>query len=195
MRAALLATLALGACTPEITSGSYTCGTQELCPPGMTCSGDGLCVDPIIVEPFACNATDLHEPDDNATQAFALPTLGCVSNLYLATGCLAAADLENWSKFATPNNCSAVGVTASVAYPIAFQPLGLQLWDIDANQMVATDDACTSGVVGGADAKRCLTHTLENAKNYGIVVVPNGPDCDGRCNFNRYTLTLQLVTP
>jgi hypothetical protein len=195
MRTAILLLAAAG-CTPDITSGTYKCGDQELCPPGLVCNGsDGTCVDKIIAEPFACGSMELNEPDDNATQAFALPMLGCVSQQYIAHGCLAAGDLSNWSKFSTPSNCTAVGVKANVSYPIAFQAVGLQLWDLDASMMVAMDDACTSGVVASGDDQRCLTATLANGKNYGIVVVPSGPDCGGTCNFNRYTLTLQLVTP
>jgi len=186
----------IAACTPTITSGAYDCGTQELCPPGLVCSGaDNTCVDPLAAEPFACDPAVLHEPDDSSTQAFALPTLGCVSNTYIDSGCLAAGDVSNWSMFSTPNNCTAVAVTASIAFPIAFQPLGMQLWDITANQMIATDDECTKGVVAAGDAQRCLEHTLENSKTYGIVVVPNGPDCGGTCNFNRYNITLQLTNP
>jgi len=195
MRAAILL-VAIAACTPDISSGSYKCGTQELCPTGLVCNGaDGTCVDDIVKEPFMCGSDEMNEPDDNAQQAFALPMLGCVSQQYIAHGCLAAGDLSNWSKFSTPANCTAVGVKASVAYPIAFQPVGLQLWDIDANTMLATDEACTSGVVASGDDQRCLTATLADGKNYGIVAVPSGPDCNGNCNFNRYTLTLQLVTP
>ncbi len=195
MRAAIIA-LALVGCTPVITSGSYTCGDQEYCPPDLVCNGeDNTCVDPLVVKPFACDPMDLNEPDDSAAQAHAIGALSCVSQSYIATGCLAAGDMQNWSKFATPGNCVAVGVSASVAFPIAFEPLGLQLWDIDANQMIATDDACTTGQVASGDTQRCLKQTLADGKNYGIVVVPNGPDCGGNCNFNRYTLTLQLVTP
>jgi len=196
MRAPILAVFAVAACEPTITSGSYDCGTQELCPTGYVCSGaDHTCVDPIVAEPFACDPSELHEPDDAAAQAFALPTLGCISNTYIKTGCLAAGDTANWSKFATPSNCTAVGVKASIAFPIAFQPLGLQLWDLAANQMIATDDTCPSGVVAAGDTQRCLTQALESSKTYGIVVVPNGPDCGGNCNFNRYNFTLNLALP
>jgi len=191
-----LVLVAVAACEPNITSGAYDCGQQGLCPPDYKCNGsDHTCVDPLVVEPFACDKTELHEPDDSAAQAFQLPTLGCISNTYIDTGCLAAGDSANWAKFATPSNCTAVAVKASIAFPIAFVPLGIQLWDLDANTMIATDDACTTGVVAAGDTQRCLLHTLENGKNYGIVVVPDGPDCNGTCNFNRYNLTLQLTTP
>jgi hypothetical protein len=196
MKALAAFAVLLAACSPEIVSGAYSCGDQELCPPDLVCNGpDNTCVDPPVVQPFACDPTTLHEPDDNAAQAFALPAMQCVSNLYRANGCLAAADLANWSKFATPSNCTSVSVHASIAFPIAFQPLGLELWDIDANQMIAVDDACTSGVVASGDTQRCLAQHLDNSKNYGIVVIPSGADCGGNCNFNRYNLTLQLVTP
>lgn len=195
MRAAMVL-VAVAACSPEIPSGSYSCGEQGLCPPGLVCAGsDSTCVEPAVAMPFACGSNEVHEPDDSATQAFALPMLGCVSQQYIALGCLAAGDTANWSKFSTPSNCTAVGVRANVTFSIAFQPVGLQLWDLDASMMIAMDDACTSGVVASGDTQRCLNATLANSKNYAMVAVPSGPDCSGNCNFNHYTLTMQLVTP
>jgi hypothetical protein len=193
----LAAALALAACEPDVTSGAYLCGDEELCPKGQVCNGaDHTCVNPLEAQPFACDSKELHEPDDTSAQAFALPTLGCVSNAVIDNGCLAAGDPQNWLAFATPANCVAVGVKLDITYPIAFEPLAVELWNLDTNQQLATDSACTSGAAPSGEDQRCLVQTLANSTHYGVVVEPaGGADCNGNCNFNRYTLTLQLATP
>lgn len=196
MRAALLV-VAVAACSPDIVSGSYLCGDEQLCPSGYACNGaDNTCVHPALAQPFACDPGDLHEPDEDAAHAFALPLSGCVTTVYRDRGCLDANDPANWSKVTTPGNCAAVGVHVTAAFPIAWEPLSLELWDIAANQKIAGDNACGSGVPGAGEDQTCLDHALENGKTYGIVVVPaGGGDCNGSCNYNRYFLSVQLGAP
>ncbi|MGE5180455.1 MAG: hypothetical protein ACM31C_00250 [Acidobacteriota bacterium] len=195
MRALVL--VALAACTPDIVSGAYLCGPDGLCPEGQACNGpDNTCVAASSVEPFACAAGTQHEPDDAPADGFELPALSCVSSPVNLDGCLAAGDAQNWLKFQTPGNCNAVGVRVTVSFPVAFEPLALQLADAATGMQLATDADCkTTGVVGG-ETTRCLDQTLANGTSYGLAVVPaGGNDCGGACNYNRYHLTLQLVTP
>ncbi len=195
MRALVL--IAVAACTPDIVSGAYLCGPNALCPEGQACNGaDNTCVAPSSVEPFACDPSTQHEPDDTAAQGLALPGLSCVSSPVSLDGCLAAGDAQNWVKFVTPGNCNAVGVRVTVSFPVAFEPLGMQLAQIDNGMQLASDAACKSTSVVGGETTRCLDQTLANGTSYGLAVVPaGGGDCGGTCNYNRYHLTLQLVTP
>ncbi|HEX5059005.1 MAG TPA: hypothetical protein VFV99_06575, partial [Kofleriaceae bacterium] len=75
---ALLLCIPLAACTPDVVSGSYLCGPDELCPDGQKCNGTedkttGLaadsCVIPSLARPFACTPKVDVEPDDSMAQA------------------------------------------------------------------------------------------------------------------------------
>lgn len=198
MRALLLAGAALAACSPDIASGAYTCGAEQACPPGQACTGsDATCVVASAALPFACDPTVLHEPDDTAAQAFALATLACVSPPVKIPGCLAAGDAANWASFQAPASCTAVQVQATLVAPIAFEGVGVTLWDLGAMTQVATDTACPASTpVSSGEIAKCLTQTLTPGGHYGLEVVPEGGgDCGGKCNYNRYSLTMQLSTP
>ena len=197
MRVLLLAA-ALAACSPDIASGAYSCGAEQACPPDQACTGsDATCVVPSAAVPFACDPTVLHEPDDTAAQAFALPALGCVSTPLNLKGCLAAADAANWASFQAPANCTAVQVQATIVAPIAFEGVGISLWDLTAMTKIATDTACPANTgVSSSEIAKCLTQTLTPGGHYGLEVTPEGGgDCGGKCNYNRYSLSVQLSTP
>jgi hypothetical protein len=184
----------LAACAPDIVPGAYLCGAEQLCPEGQECNGaDGKCVAPSSVQPFACDPAMLHEPDDTPDQGFAVPNLACVSASFTSSGCLAAGDAQNFVALDAPDNCATVAIHATVLFPVAWEPLGLQLWDRASHTMLATDDACASTSPVAGQITRCLVHPLTNKGKYAIAVVPaGGGDCDGTCNYNRYSLTLQL---
>jgi hypothetical protein len=200
MRAAQLSApclaLGLAACSPQISSGAYDCGPNESCPSGESCNADATCVTTGTQAEFACDPSTLHEPDDTPAQAYAITVAGCVSPQYELMGCLQAGDPANWISFATPSNCTAVGVTVSVVFPIAFEPLAMQLTDATGATTLASNTACAKAPTYAGDASTCLTATLSDAASYALSVVPAGSDdCGGSCNFSNYTLTLQLVTP
>ena len=196
MRVATFA-LGLAACSPEIASGSYFCGPEQACPSDQACSGEGVCVVPAEVRPFACDTGTDPEPDDTAAQASALPALGCVSNPAVKAGCLHAGDPTDWFSLATPAACSQVQVQVRITFSIAFEPLALELWDLGANTKIADDAECPgSGSTSMGDDDRCIQMTVSPGGGYGIAVKPaGGGDCGGSCDYNRYTLTVQLATP
>jgi hypothetical protein len=198
MRAAIFIA-ALAGCAPDIASASYVCGPDETCPPDQACNGpDNKCVIASTAQPFACLAKELHEPDDVLAQALQVPQLDCVSTPFIDHGCLAAGDLQNWYKLSTPGNCTAVEVNVRLDYAVSTETLGLELWDAEgAGAKLVGDSPCATGANADAgDDARCVKLTLGNGHHYGILVKPaGGGDCDGRCNYNRYQLTVQLATP
>lgn len=190
-----LATLALAACSPDIPSGSYECGPNAACPDGQACDGPtNTCVIASTANPFACDP-GLEHADDSPATGTIVPQLTCVSPVFSQPGCLAANDGQDWFQFVAPTGCTALEVKISVAYPVAFQPLALVLGDATGAQL-ATDTACKNLPPGGEDL-RCITQTITPGDAYAIAVKPlgMGDDCDGTCNFNRYSLSIQLDTP
>jgi hypothetical protein len=194
MRAAILA-LGLAACSPDILSGSYLCGPEQSCPDGQACDGsNNTCVIASTAKPFACAASDEHEPDNTPAQALDVGTFACVSTVFSEHGCLAAGDTQDWYTITAPTGCTAVAINIRVTYPIAFETIGVNLADANGT-LIASDAPC---VVAGttADDDRCLLQTITPGSTYKIQVKPaGGGDCDGNCNFNRYTLAIQLQTP
>ncbi|HUJ62127.1 MAG TPA: hypothetical protein VLX92_26655 [Kofleriaceae bacterium] len=190
MRALALA--ALAACTPDIAQGAYLCGPDMACPDGQTCNGpDGTCVVASAAQPFACDPSVLHEPDDNPGEAFALPALGCPSAPLEVMGCLADGDPANWVSFQTPADCSDTELALSVTYPIAFESLALQLDE----PLIAVDGACKQPPASSGNAARCISMMLAAGQTYQLAILPNGDDCAGDCAYNRYTLQVQLTAP
>jgi hypothetical protein len=203
MRAAVVC-LALAACTPEIVSGAYMCGPDASCPGDLRCNGTEdkdanllaeTCVLPSIARPFDCKPTIELEPDNTMSEAFAIPNLGCVSAPFVSENCMLTDDAADWVKFVAPAACTAVEVEARLSFPLAYEELGLELWDLDRNMMLVEESACTAGAEG-PDERRCLDFTLVPGTSYGIKVHPTGQGaCDGACAHNRYTLRVQLATP
>ncbi|HEY1557430.1 MAG TPA: hypothetical protein VGF94_21490 [Kofleriaceae bacterium] len=191
----LVCAAALAACQPSVATGTYLCGDEELCPEGQACDGPtGTCVVASTAQPFAC--MDMHEPDGMPQQAFVLPQLTCVSSLYTEDDCLVAGDAADWRSFTTPSGCTAVAAQIEIEFPIAFEPLTLQLWDLGADTMLAAGGSCMNPSNGAGVDSLCVSQNLVSGGSYGIAVQPaGGADCGGSCNFNRYTLSVQLVTP
>ena len=124
--------LVLGACSPDIASGSYLCGAQELCPPDEACDGvTDTCVFTSAAMPFACGSDTEHAGDDTSATARPIPMLACVSPPYRESGCMPLGDTADWYKLATPASCTAVEVQARLVYPVAYQGLSLELWDLE----------------------------------------------------------------
>jgi hypothetical protein len=187
--------LALAACSPDIPSGSYECGPNAACPTGQACDGPtNTCVIDSTATAFACDPGLEHDDNTPATGT-AISGLTCVSVVFSQAGCLAANDGQDWYQLETPTGCAALEVKISVAYPVAFEPLAAVLGDASGTQL-ATDSACKNPPPGGEDS-RCITQTITPGSHYAIAVKPlgMGDDCDGMCNFNRYTLSVQLDTP
>ena len=189
----------VAACTPEIASGSYLCGPEGYCPPDQVCSGsNNTCVLAGQEQAFAC--TDKyaeHEPDDTATQALAAPQLGCVSAPFIEKNCLHDGDPADWLKVTSPSGCTAVAIQVRATFPVAFEPVVLELWDLASNTMIAPSATCPagSGIVAGDDGE-CLTATVMTSHDYGVAVKPaGGGDCGGTCAHNRYDLSVQFATP
>lgn len=191
---ALLAVCLLAACTPDIASGSYLCGPNASCPEGQTCNGpDNTCV--FTAEPFACTPDMMSEPDDTKPQARAITFNECVSSPVPIASCMLEGDAADWVRFTAPAVCTAVQVEARISFPLAFEGLGLELWDLDHDTMLGTDGECASRPDTGDDM-RCMKVTLTPGGNYGIQVKPTGEGtCSGACAYNRYTLRVQLSTP
>jgi len=196
--AGIVAAIATASCLADITTGAYLCGSEQLCPGGMACNGsDNVCVAAAAAVPFACDPMQQHEPDDTPAQAFAIATPGCVAQAATYDACLAQDDPANWIAFTAPTGCTAVQLGARAVFPIAWEPLAIQIWDLTTNAQVATSSACSDGaalVAGTTD--QCVTVALVQGDRYGIEVAPaGGGDCNGACTYNRYALTLTFGTP
>lgn len=196
MRAHWLVLVLATGCTPDIAPGSYLCGPNASCPEGQVCNGpDNLCVFEGGSLPFECQPDQVTEPDDDADHGRVLAFDSCVTPSTAHANCLLDNDAADWARFTAPSVCAAVQVEARVSFPIAFERVGLELWNLDTNTMLGTDGECTSTGAAGEDI-RCLTVTLTPGGNYGIKVKPTGEgNCDGACAHNRYTLRVQLSTP
>ena len=196
MRAAVVVSLVLGACTPEIVPGSYFCGANATCPEDQVCSPlDNTCNLAGLAAPFACESDVASEPDDTVETGFPLQNLDCVTLPVVIDSCMPVDDPSDWVRLAVPADCTALALDTRITFPVAFQRLGLQLVDIGTGAVLATDTACTSQGESGDDL-RCMRGTLAAGGNYGVQVAPTGEgDCDGDCAFTRYTLRLQLAAP
>jgi hypothetical protein len=196
MRAMWLLVL-LGACSPDITSGSYVCGAQDSCPPDQACDGvTDTCVLTAVAMPFACDMNTEHAGDDTSATARPIPMLACVSPPYRESGCMPAGDAADWFKLTTPASCAAVEVDARLVYPVAYQGLSLELWDLTMNSVVGTDNECPDGINDPAHVERCINLKVTPGGYLGLVVKPSGQGtCDGACAYNRYDLSVQLATP
>ena len=204
MRALWMCVVALAGCAPDIVSGAYTCGPEAACPEGQACNGTddedaGLiaetCVLQSIARGFACTPQYDVEPDDSAAQGHLVGLNDCVSLQLPIQGCMAANDAADWVTFVAPAACTRVGVEARLMFPISYEVLGLELWNVDANMKIAEDKECAASP-DEANTRRCMDVTLTPGTKYGVQVKPTGEGtCAGACAYNRYTLTMQLVTP
>jgi hypothetical protein len=195
MRAAVIAIWA-AACTPEISSGSYLCGPEQLCPEGQRCNGpDNVCVLASQAQPFACGGADDPIGDDGPAGGPLIADLTCVSTLREMKGCLREMDPADFFQLDVPAGCAAVQVEATVSFPIAFAPLrfrfasGTELADVE------TPCAASQMPVPGDD-QRCFRMAVQPGAHHAIGLVRDGTDdCAGGCSYNRYTLRFRLSTP
>lgn len=189
--------MVLAACSPEIASGSYLCGAEELCPPGEKCDGvTDSCVLATAEMPFACEAGTEIAGDDTAMTAQQVPALACVSPRFQAAGCMPPGDAADWFAFKTPSDCTTVQVQARIVFPVAYEVLSLELWDLAGNSQIGTDVPCADAVGDPAHVERCIKLTVPPGGSYGLLVKPSGQGaCGGACAYNRYDLSLQLATP
>jgi len=189
---ALVLVLALSACTPEIVSGSYLCGPNASCPEDQVCDGiDNICLT-AAAQPFSCTAARDSEPDDTAEQAFPLGAMSCMSVASVLDSCMDEGDSSDWVSFETSASCTDLSVDVRVTFPTAFEELGLELWDVAANERIAVNAPCEfTGEPG--DELRCLKGPVAPGKKYAIQVLPTGEGtCSGSCAYNRYTLRMQI---
>ena len=195
MRAPLLC-LALAACTPEIVAGAYLCGPESACPEGQACDGvDDTCVLASMARPFSCITDTPTEPDDTADEGALIEDLSCVSAMVSIPNCMLEGDGADWVTFVAPADCTALAVQARVSFPTAYEDLGLELWDIDADMALGTSEECKQGA-GNGESQHCLDIEIVPGGTYGVRVLPSGDGtCDGECAYNRYTLSMQLATP
>jgi hypothetical protein len=188
----------IASCTPDIAPGSYLCGPEQDCPDGQRCDGDtNTCVLPSQAVPFACDPMVEHEPDDTPAQGFVVSGLTCVSSPFVAHGCLAAGDGQDWFQIPVPSSCAAVAVDLQVSYPIAFEPLAVDLFDATGANALASGAACVhqTTIAPGEDGA-CIHATLSPGATYALKIHPaGGGDCGGACNYNRYSLSVTLGTP
>ena len=139
--------LVLGACAPDIASGAYVCGAEQSCPPDEACDGvTDTCVLASRALPFACDMNTEHAGDDTSATARPVPMLACVSPPYRESGCLPLGDSADWFELSTPASCTAVEVQARVTYPVAYEGLSLELWDLTMNSPVGSDIECPDSI-------------------------------------------------
>lgn len=193
---AVFAIVLVGACTPDVVSGSYLCGPNASCPENLACNGpDNKCVLASTVQAFTCTPDLNTEPDDAPETAHQVPVDGCVTVPSATDNCMLQGDSQDWVALTPPASCTSVELRAAVSYTLAFEELSLELWNLDSNTQVGSDSACPDT---GEDSveQRCLNQVLTPGTRYGIKVKPTGDgDCNGECAYNRYTLRVQLATP
>lgn len=189
--------LALAACAPEITPGTYLCGEEELCPEGQACDGvTNTCELPTAARPFTCgDEVDEIEPNDAFTSAQSVGALQCVSRVAEIHGCSREdGSAEDWFSFDVPA-CTTVRATARATFPLAYEPLVVELRDANGG-VRATAEPCASDDVSDGDTELCIDAQVTPSAGYAIRIAGSGTaDCDGECAYNRYTLTVQLVSP
>ena len=198
-----LAFVVVAACTPDIAPGAYLCGPEQLCPDGLVCNGgvdsdpetpDNVCVVAPQAEAFACGTTDT--ADDTPDTGQVIAGLSCVSAPHETKGCLLDADGADWFQFDVPGNCTAVQLEARLTFPVAFEPLALQLATDGAAPQPAETPCKSSETAEDGDEARCFKLTVENGAHLALGVVHAGTaTCGGACAHNRYRLTVQLSTP
>ncbi len=203
----------IAACKPKITTDTYYCGPEELCPPGLSChlgptrSDDGnqrasfaySCVTSLAAGDFACSEnTSDREPDDEPALGLDLMDLGCGSQVVQEDwGCIdSAGDLDHY-QFHVADVCAGSNprFEVNLSYPIGAAPVSVDLLD-GTGETLASGEICTGAADEGGVEERCITMPELPIGDYvlRIRLDPDGnADCDGACAFNRYQL--RLSTP
>jgi hypothetical protein len=196
MRALVVATCLLAACTPDIVPGSYYCGPNAACPEDQVCSeATHTCGLAAAAEPFECTSALASEPDDTMETGFELRDLDCVTLPRVIDACMPADDSADWLTLMAPPQCSALKLDVRITFPLAFERLGVEIVDLATGSTLAMDTACVFQGESGNDL-RCTEAMLTPGSRYAIRVAPTGEGtCGGRCSFNSYTVRVQLGPP
>ncbi len=193
MRTAVLFALATAACSPDIGKGTYFCGPERFCPPDMACDDPTYTCDSTrLAERFSCpTGSNGLEPDDSGAEASDEGTVTCGAAVVTdRIGCMEGEGDEDFLSFDIAGEC--VGdnphLTVTVRFPIAFVPLAVDLLD-ETGATLAEGEPCTpSGDRTGND-RLCIDRPLEPGRYFlRVRAAPDGPDCDGDCHYNQYTI-------
>lgn len=195
MRLLMLVCVLAAGCSPEVVADSYYCGPEQLCPDEQACDrATNICVSDGQETAFACGDTTESEPNDSFATAEPVGDLECVARREGA-GCVKSdSDARDYFVFTVPTSCSPRKVVAQAAYPVAFEPIVIELVD-GADVVLATSEPCASG---GEDdigtTASCLEAPVGTGETFGLRIAGSGSEnCGGSCAFNRYGLTIQLL--
>ena len=184
---------AAAACSPEIGKGTYFCGPERFCPPDMACDDPTYtCESKRLADRFTCPpGSDALEPDDSGGEASDEGILACGAMLVgERVGCMEGEGDEDYLAFDVTGEC--VGddphLEVTLRFPIAFVPLAVDLID-DSGDAVEEGVPCTpSGDLTGND-RVCIDRPLAPGRYFlRVRAAPGGPDCDGDCHYNQYTI-------
>jgi hypothetical protein len=188
-----VAALAAAACSPDIGKGTYFCGPERFCPPDMECDDlSYTCDSPRLADRFSCpSGSSALEPDDSAGAAHDDGAVTCGATLVTdRIGCMEAAGDEDFLAFEVTGDCvgESPHIEVTLRFPIAFVPLALDLLD-EEGDTVAPGQPCTaSGDRTGTD-RVCVDRALGPGRYFlRVRAEPDGPDCDGDCHYNEYTI-------
>lgn len=195
-----VAAFALPSCKPDITSNTYFCGPDGLCPPGLECQRGSLesfaysCTTSLSIETFSCPTITLdREPDETTDAAYRVGTLQCGDQLSSTDwGCVTeGADVDHFL-VQTEGECSGANprFTASLRYPIGSAPLRVELLNSEGT-LIAASELCTAAVDTTGTDQQCIDEPNLPPGDYylRVSIDPAGnADCEGNCRFNRYQL-------
>jgi hypothetical protein len=189
---ALAGLAALAGCDPEIISGAYFCGPQMSCPSGEVCSAaDGTCGRPELARPFACDpGSETGEPNDVPAAATPISVSACPGMSLEQAGCLPAATDVDWVAVTAISDCVGGPLAVNVRYSAAFAPAVVDLMSPDGATVLGTATPCNiTGGIGENDAV-CLD-AIVPASGTAVIRIGLDPDldCDGACDFTRYSVT------
>lgn len=203
------------ACKPNITTDTYFCGPEELCPPKLSCHlgplqseppPEGLppeparfaytCVTSVSAKNFSCSEnTSDQEPDDEPAMALDLMAISCGSHVVQADwGCIDEALDRDHYRFSLVDTCfeNNPRFEATLSYPLGTAPLSLDLLD-DSGAIIASGSICSASSDEGGTEERCIDLPDLPVGEYVLRVqidTAGNADCDGDCAFNRYRLLL-----
>jgi hypothetical protein len=122
-----------------------------------------------------------------------LPSPGCGPESSGSTGCVLGVTERSTRALNTAAGCQ-TRVEVMISYPVAFMPLAATVRDPE-GAAVATTTPCHDPHSGVADA--CLDFAASASSGYTIeVAAAAGADtCGGACDYNRYTMAVQVLKP